>query len=146
MSDCEQGVNVRQESAHVCVARLERADKIMRHSLGIFDILETMHPSDFLEFRDYIGPASGFQSVQMREMEILIGLEDHERVRCGFRPYTEPLQKDTEGLKKIALRKIEPSVKHVVYKWLDQAYQLVPDDFLDVFLEKKVLLSFIDLL
>ena len=37
-----------------------------------------MSPLDFLEFRDYIGPASGFQSVQNREIEILLGLEDTE--------------------------------------------------------------------
>jgi len=137
MSECERGGVIGQEAAHVCVSRLQRCDQIMRHSLGIFDILETMHPADFLEFRDYIGPASGFQSVQMRELEILIGLEDHERVRCGFHPYTEPLQKDEVGLKKIEQRKREPSIKNVVYKWLDKIYDRVPNNFLSVFLEKK---------
>ncbi len=128
---------MQQESAHVCVQRLERSDKIMRHTLGIFDVLETIHPSEFLEFRDYIGPASGFQSVQMRELEILLGLEDQQRVKCGYASYTEPIQKDVQGLQKIEQRKQELSIKNVVYLWLEQVYDKVPDEFLPVFLEKK---------
>ena len=38
------------------------------------DILETMAPQEFNRFRDNLNPASGFQSVQFREMEFLCGL------------------------------------------------------------------------
>ncbi|MGH7903329.1 MAG: tryptophan 2,3-dioxygenase [Candidatus Dormibacteraceae bacterium] len=40
------------------------------------DVLETMSPQDFLEFRAELAPASGFQSVQFREIEFLCGLKD----------------------------------------------------------------------
>src|SRR6476619_1642875 len=40
------------------------------------DILETMTPQDFLEFRHRLAPASGFQSVQFRELEFLSGHKD----------------------------------------------------------------------
>jgi tryptophan 2,3-dioxygenase len=40
------------------------------------DIIETMTPQDFLEFRELLAPASGFQSVQYRELEFLSGLKD----------------------------------------------------------------------
>ncbi|HEU4910894.1 MAG TPA: tryptophan 2,3-dioxygenase family protein [Actinomycetes bacterium] len=39
-------------------------------------VLETMTPQDFLEFRDRLAPASGFQSVQFRELEFLSGAKD----------------------------------------------------------------------
>src|SRR5262249_43750186 len=39
-------------------------------------ILETMRPQDFLGFRYHLNPASGFQSVQFRELEFLLGLKD----------------------------------------------------------------------
>lgn len=38
------------------------------------DILETMTPQEFNQFRDHLNPASGFQSVQFREIEFLCGL------------------------------------------------------------------------
>jgi tryptophan 2,3-dioxygenase len=41
--------------------------------------METLTPQDFLDFRDKLTPASGFQSFQMREMEILLGLDDAQR-------------------------------------------------------------------
>jgi tryptophan 2,3-dioxygenase len=40
------------------------------------EILETMTPQDFLEFREKLAPASGFQSVQFRELEFLSGHKD----------------------------------------------------------------------
>ena len=43
-------------------------------------VLETMSPRDFLEFRTHLAPASGFQSVQWREMEFLSGLKDEAYV------------------------------------------------------------------
>jgi tryptophan 2,3-dioxygenase len=44
------------------------------------DVLETMTPQDFLEFRQRLAPASGFQSVQFRELEFLSGAKDGEYV------------------------------------------------------------------
>ncbi len=38
------------------------------------DVLETMTPQEFNEFRDNLNPASGFQSLQFREMEFLCGV------------------------------------------------------------------------
>ena len=39
-------------------------------------MLETMTPQDFLAFREQLSPASGFQSVQFRELEFLSGAKD----------------------------------------------------------------------
>jgi len=49
----------------VIVSRLTRIKEIQRVLIDQLAILETMTPQDFLEFRDYLFPASGFQSVQV---------------------------------------------------------------------------------
>ena len=47
-----------------------------------------MTPQDFMEFRALLAPASGFQSVQFRELEFLSGLKD-ERFVARFRGLTD---------------------------------------------------------
>ncbi len=54
-------------------------------------ILETMTPMDFLEFRDLINPASGFQSFQFREIENKLGMLPSKRVKFGKQRYDEYL-------------------------------------------------------
>jgi tryptophan 2,3-dioxygenase len=55
---------------------LRRVHVIERLLIAQVDILETMTPQDFLEFRANLAPASGFQSVQFRELEFLSGGKD----------------------------------------------------------------------
>jgi len=56
---------------------LRRVHSIERLLITQVDVLETMTPQDFLEFRANLAPASGFQSVQYRELEFLSGCKDH---------------------------------------------------------------------
>ena len=65
------------------VHHLRRAGVIMRHAVNQFEVMETLTPQDFLGFRDKLSPASGFQSFQMRELEIMLGLEDDQRELYG---------------------------------------------------------------
>jgi tryptophan 2,3-dioxygenase len=62
--------------AHTAVPRLSRTVAIERLLLDHLDVLETMGPEGFLEFRDPLEPASGFQSVQFRQIEWISGLRD----------------------------------------------------------------------
>ena len=55
------------------MARVHTIERLIREQI---DVIETMDPQDFLEFRSNLNPASGFQSVQFREIEILSGLKD----------------------------------------------------------------------
>lgn len=55
---------------------LQRVHVIERVLVQQVDVLETMTPQDFLEFRQRISPASGFQSVQFRELEFVSGAKD----------------------------------------------------------------------
>jgi tryptophan 2,3-dioxygenase len=56
--------------------RLRRTHEVQRVLLEQVDVLETMTPQDFLAFRAILAPASGFQSVQYREIEFLSGAKD----------------------------------------------------------------------
>jgi tryptophan 2,3-dioxygenase len=55
---------------------LRRVHAIERLLVAQVEILETMTPQDFLEFRSVLAPASGFQSAQYRELEYLSGVKD----------------------------------------------------------------------
>ena len=55
---------------------LQRMHVIERVLVQQVDVLETMTPQDFLQFRQALAPASGFQSVQFRELEFLSGAKD----------------------------------------------------------------------
>jgi tryptophan 2,3-dioxygenase len=55
---------------------LRRVVEIQRLLIHQIRILETMRPHDFLGFRYHLNPASGFQSVQFRELEFTLGLKD----------------------------------------------------------------------
>ena len=67
---------------------LRRVHTIERVLTQQVDILETMTPQDFGEFRHRLSPASGFQSVQFREIEFLSGAKDPSFVK-RFRGLTE---------------------------------------------------------
>ncbi|HXF35641.1 MAG TPA: tryptophan 2,3-dioxygenase family protein, partial [Actinomycetota bacterium] len=55
---------------------LRRVHAIERVLIEQIDVLETMTPQEFLEFRSNLAPASGFQSAQFREIECLSGLKE----------------------------------------------------------------------
>jgi tryptophan 2,3-dioxygenase len=55
---------------------LRRVHVIERLLIEQIEVLETMSPQDFLAFRSKLAPASGFQSIQFREIEFLSGLKD----------------------------------------------------------------------
>jgi len=55
---------------------LQRMHVVERVLVAQVDVLETMTPQDFLQFRQALAPASGFQSVQFRELEFLSGAKD----------------------------------------------------------------------
>src|SRR6266566_705319 len=61
------------------VHRLSRCTAILKVLVHQIDIMETMTPMDFLDFRDMLRPASGFQSWQFKELEAKLGLKFQHR-------------------------------------------------------------------
>ena len=60
---------------------LARVTAIERVLIEHIQVLQTMSPQDFLEFRAVLAPASGFQSAQFRELEFVSGLKDERFLR-----------------------------------------------------------------
>jgi len=80
-----------------------RVHVIERLLVSQIDVLETMTPQDFGEFRAALAPASGFQSVQFRELEFLSGAKDPSFVR-RFRSLTN------DERARLAARLAEPTL------------------------------------
>ncbi len=81
---------------------LQRVHVIEQLLVEQIDVLETMSPQDFLAFRSKLAPASGFQSVQFREIEFLSGLKEPK--------YVARLDATPEEVTRLRKRLDEPSV------------------------------------
>ncbi|MFM7104393.1 MAG: tryptophan 2,3-dioxygenase family protein [Flavobacteriales bacterium] len=64
---------------HKISMRLNRVVEILKVLVHQIDVMETMTALDFLDFRDMLRPASGFQSVQFKELEARLGLKMEQR-------------------------------------------------------------------
>ncbi len=100
------------------VARLERVVEIQRILVDQLTILETMTPLDFLDFRDYLVPASGFQSVQFRLIEIALGLRQRDRTPLSADAYRTRLTEAERA--KLEAVEAEPSLVELVEGWLER--------------------------
>ncbi len=98
--------------------RLKRIIEIQSLLVPQLTILETMTPMDFLEFRDLLIPASGFQSVQFREIEIKLGLNTKERFNVDREFFTGRL--NTSDKNKIETTENEKSLFHLLESWLER--------------------------
>lgn len=79
-------------------------------------VLETMTPQEFLAFRDYLVPASGFQSIQFKELEIMLGLTRARRIAFDQQSFYNRLHDDDRNY----LEQLEqqPSLFDCVDAWL----------------------------
>jgi tryptophan 2,3-dioxygenase len=81
---------------------LHRVHVIEKLLVEQIEVLETMSPQDFLAFRSKLAPASGFQSVQFREIEFLSGLKQEQ--------YIARLEGTEEEMARLRRRLEEPSL------------------------------------
>src|SRR5256714_742353 len=77
-------VLIDEERAFAAALALQRVVEIEKVLVAQIHILETMTPISFLGFRDQLNPASGFQSMQFREIEFTSGSKD-ESILHNFR-------------------------------------------------------------
>ena len=86
------------DSLRTATRLLRRVETIFKVLVQQIHVLETMRPVDFLAFRAKLNPASGFQSVQFREVECLLGLKDEQLLlRVGGDPRIAALRARFEG-------------------------------------------------
>jgi tryptophan 2,3-dioxygenase len=66
-------LNLQRDELNPCLKILARVKQIQRLLFEQWAVLETLTPSEYMEFRHVLGPASGFQSLQYRLVEFLLG-------------------------------------------------------------------------
>mmetsp|Transcript_3571 Transcript_3571/g.10499 ORF Transcript_3571/g.10499 Transcript_3571/m.10499 type:complete len:435 (+) Transcript_3571:425-1729(+) len=84
--------HIRTPQINISCSRLGRVVQIMRILVQQHDVLETMDAHDFLEFRDFLAPASGFQSKQFRILENTLGMSPDQRIQHSGCPYFDQLR------------------------------------------------------
>lgn len=109
---------VNERSLGTAVARLARVGKIFKLLLEQIPIMESMTPLEFLDFRKYLFPASGFQSFQFRQIENLMGLETAQRMTYAGHHYAAFFTKEQQA----KLKAIEDgnSLFEAVENWLER--------------------------
>ncbi len=109
-------VNDNSPELQTIVHRMNRMVVILRVLIHQIDILETMTPMDFLDFRDMLRPASGFQSWQFKLLEAKLGLKFE--YRHGKEYYTAQLRQEHIDLIKEA--ESMQSFLQLVNDWLER--------------------------
>lgn len=107
------------------VHHLRRTNAILSLCRDQFGIMETLTPQDFLAFRDKLIPASGFQSFQLREIEILLGLEDSQRTAdagvdpmAAIRKMSETSEGGGHAWDRIEQVRGEENLRSCMHAWL----------------------------
>jgi len=116
---------VQEEKIPYVVHHLTRVNEIFKVAKDHFNIMETLTPQDFLSFRGKLGTASGFQSYQLREIEIVMGLDESTMVKLGDKTAHELLEAGSENVpggkalwQKVLKTKAEETLKTALEKWL----------------------------
>jgi tryptophan 2,3-dioxygenase len=109
------------------VGGLQRIEAIWKLLVHQVDVLETMTALDFLDFRDLLVPASGFQSLQFREIETRFGLPAAERPTVDGRAVGLRLSEEDEA--RLAAVANDPTLAVQVDRWLSRMPFLSGDGF-----------------
>ena len=113
-----EGDSVDERNIGTAVDRLERILEILKVLIAQIRILETMTPLDFLDFRNYLFPASGFQSFQFRKVEAMLGLKSDTRMTYNEQHYTIPFT--SEEAKELDEIESNKSLFELVAAWLER--------------------------
>lgn len=111
----------------IAVARLRRITTIQTVLIDQLNILETMTPLDFLDFRDFLIPASGFQSFQFRIIENKLGLNLENRVKFDNKNYYSLVSDEHQRM--LINTEKKGSLFDAVNKWLSRTPFLMMEDF-----------------
>jgi tryptophan 2,3-dioxygenase len=114
---------VPEQTLASAVHSIRRMDTLLHLVAQHFALMETMTTRDYLAFRDKLTPASGFQSAQLREIEILLGLPDADRIPLGHEhTYLQALKasgQETAASRRVQARLVDrPTLLEAINEWL----------------------------
>jgi len=102
---------------------LQRISKVQAQLFGAWEIMATMTPSDYTQFRNSLGRSSGFQSVQYRLLEFGIGNKNADMIRVH--------QRNPDDYARLKRALHAPSLYDEVLRLLSRRGYGVPQELLD---------------
>lgn len=112
------GDTVDEHDMQPIVTYLGRIVEILKQTESMVDVLETMPPQSFVDFREHLGTASGFQSAQFRLIETRLGLERKTRLCVFHGQFDDNLIEQSK--KEIAAMEAKPTLYQSLDNWLSR--------------------------
>lgn len=115
---------VAEQELSGAVRSLQRIVAVLRLAVQHFEVMETLTTREYLAFRDKLMGASGFQSAQLRQIEILLGLDDSSRIPLGIEGDYKDALRAIDGTASSARRRVDaqladlPTLKTAIEEWL----------------------------
>lgn len=116
----QDGINDNSDDMSKVVHKLKRIGKILELINQQVSVLETMTALDFLEFRNFLLPASGFQSKQFRLIEAKLGLKIEQRYKTEYYKHTRRGSLSESDLNEVNQAESESTLKELIIKWLER--------------------------
>lgn len=111
-------VHLQADRLDPCRKGMARAKQVLRQLTEQWSVLETMTPSEYQGFRAVLGPSSGFQSLQYRQIEFLLGNKNADMLGV--------FAHDRAGQDALAATLAAPSVYDQFWAWLARNGHAVP--------------------
>jgi tryptophan 2,3-dioxygenase len=117
-------VPVPEQSLAAAVRGVDRMSTLLRMIAEHFALMETLTTRDYLAFRDKLNPASGFQSAQLREIEILAGMPEEDRIPLGQEKSYLQMLLNADGTPSSAYLRVQrrladrPTLRDAVTAWI----------------------------
>jgi len=113
-------INDNSDDLSKVVYKLKRIAKILELINQQVSVLETMTALDFLEFRNFLLPASGFQSKQFRLIEAKLGLKMEQRYKTEYYKHTRRGSLSETDLLDVDQAEGERTLKELIVQWLER--------------------------
>ncbi|XP_002732444.1 tryptophan 2,3-dioxygenase-like [Saccoglossus kowalevskii] len=120
---------VDEREMFVVTSRLKRVVQILKLLVDQIGVIETMSPMDFVEFRNMLGSASGFQSYQFRVLENKLGLPQANRQKYSQKDYKTVLESETDNMSTVVKSETETSLSELLQRWLERTPGIEKDGF-----------------
>jgi tryptophan 2,3-dioxygenase len=113
-------INDNSDDMSKVVYKLKRIGKILELINQQVSVLETMTALDFLEFRNVLVPASGFQSKQFRLIEAKLGLKMEQRYKKEYYKYARRGSLSEADLQEVNQAESVSTLKQLIVQWLER--------------------------
>ncbi len=115
--------HIKNEQLDIASKIFARVKQIQRQLFEQWAVLETLTPSEYVQFRDVFGSASGFQSVQYRMLEFLLGNKNKAMLKM--------FPQDSESFQQLQQTLNSPSVYDVFLQHLHKHGYAIPTECID---------------